>query len=123
MKKIMLSLAFVLLTCALSQAADFDAYVYWVYPGIRRTIAWDPPIGGADKYEVIVHRMNSGRNIYQGFVTEPKITVLFRTTGLNVVYIRAIKGTEEGEWQNTLNSKVSTVNGQSKAWAILVPTS
>ena len=123
MKKIMLSLAFVLLTCALSQAADFDAYVYWVYPGTRRTIVWDPPAGGADKYEVAIYRMNSGRNIYQGFVTEPKITVLFRSAGLDVVYIRAIKGAEIGEWQNTLSPGTSTVNGQSKPWAILVPTS
>ena len=121
MKKIMLSL-FLLLLASCLYAADFDAYNYWVTPGTRRTIAWDP-VAGADKYEVSIRRMESGRTLYQGFVNTPQITVKFNSTGHNVVYIRAFINGIAGEWQNTLDPLVSTVNSKNKAWVILVPTS
>jgi hypothetical protein len=121
MKKTWLYIILATLIFTVSYATDIDGYFYWVTPGTRRTIAWDA-ISGADKYEVSIRRLESGRTLYQGFVTTPQITVKFNSTGHNVVYIRAISGNTVGEWQNTLDPVVSSVNGKPKAWVIVVPT-
>jgi hypothetical protein len=119
--KTLLYIILVTLTFTASYAADFDAYSYWVTPGTRRTIAWDR-VTGAEKYEIAIRRMESGKTLYQGFVVDPQITVKFNTTGHNVVYVRSVSKDYTSEWQNTLNPAVSSVGGNPKAWVIVVPT-
>ena len=120
-----LSMVFLLIACTMATAADFDAYVYWIDPGTLRTIAWDPA-PGADGYEIIVRRMESGKALYSGTVTDPKIAIRFNTTGHNVVYLRAFKGAgaarEYGEWKNTLDPSFAVVNSVPKAWVMAIHT-
>lgn len=122
-----IGLVFILcaLICPLAIASDFEAYVYWIDPGTRRTIAWDAA-PGADGYEIIVRRMESGRDLYKGTVTDTKITIKFSTTGHNVIYLRAFKGAGEareyGEWKTTLDPSFAVVNSVPKAWVMAVHT-
>lgn len=116
-----------LLAAAIVEAADFDAYVYWVTPGTRKTIAWNPPANGADGYDLQIWRMESSRIVYQTTVLgSSQFAILWKTPGHYVAYIRAFKGPvasrEYGEWKNTLDPTVGSVNGQPRAWVLLVPT-
>lgn len=113
------------LICPLAVAADFDAYVYWISPGTRRTVEWNAA-PGADGYEIIVRRMESGKDLYSGTVTDTRITIKFSTTGHNVIYLRAFKGAgatrEYGEWKTTLDPSFAVVNSVPKAWVMAVHT-
>ena len=122
---ILLGVLFVLVAPWVVRAADFDAYVYWIDPGTLRTIAWNPA-PGADGYEIIVRRMESGKALYTGTVTGTSIGIRFNTTGHNVVYLRAFKGSgatrEYGEWKNTLDPSFAVVNSVPKAWVMAIHT-
>ena len=124
-RRTILAMAFLFIACTMATAADFDAYVYWVDPGTRRTIEWNAA-PGADGYEIIVRRMESGKALYSGTVTGTSIAIRFNTTGHNVVYLRAFKGTgdarEYGEWKNTLDPSFAVVNSAPKAWVMAVHT-
>lgn len=119
-------LSLVLAMAATVQAADFDAYVYWVEPGTRKAIAWNPPEGGADGYELQIWRMETNKVVYQTTATAPPFQILWKTPGHYIAYVRAFKGEgaskEYGEWRNTLDPTVGNVNGQPRAWVLLVPT-
>lgn len=109
----------------LVRAADYDAYVYWVPPETRKPIFWTAPETGADGYEIYIWRMESAKIMYQTTVTEPTITIRWRTRGTYIAYVRAFKiidGVKQfGEWKNTLDPTVGEVNGKPRAWVLYVP--
>ena len=117
-------IAFLIFT-SIATAADFDAYVYWTDPGTRKAIE-GVPVDGAEGYELQVRRMESNKTVYSGTTAGPKLTINWRTTGHYVAYVRSFRtgaaGKEYSEWKNTLDPTVGIVNGQPKAWVVLVPT-
>ena len=127
MKKIILSLFFILLFLSPVYSADFDSYVYWVTAGTKKTIQWDIPTEGADGYEFKIWRMETSRIVYQTKLISNQITVTWKTPGVYYPYVRAYKGPiatrQYGEWFNALDPTVAIVNGKPKAWVLLVPGS
>jgi hypothetical protein len=125
MKKIVLSLFFILLFLSPGYSADFDSYVYWVIPGTKKTIQWDTPIEGADGYEFKIWRMETSQVVYQTKIISNQITITWKTPGIYYPYVRSYKGPIATrvytEWINALDPTVAVVNGKSKAWAIYVP--
>jgi hypothetical protein len=121
--KIISVFIFCVLICPLVASADYDAYTYMIDAGTRRTIEWNPA-PGADGYEIVVRRMKSGKALYSGTVTDTSITIKFNTIGLNVIYLRAFRGTGEtreyGEWINTLDPSFAVVNSVPKAWVMAI---
>ena len=130
MKKIVLVLLFILLYFSPVYSADFDSYVYWVTQpvnsttGVKKTISWDIPDGGADGYEFKIWRMETSQIIYQTKLVSNQITVNWKTPGTYYPYVRSYKGPiatrEYSEWINSLDPTVAVVNGKPKAWVIYV---
>jgi hypothetical protein len=125
MKRIYLSAIVLTLFSVMAQAADFDAYVYWVTPGQKRIVAWEVPDGGADGYEIYVWQLEGARRFLSGrIVATNQIEITWKTHGHYIIYCRAFKGEGEtrtwSEWVNTLDPLVGQVNGLPRSWVLYV---
>ena len=124
MKKTIILVAIMLLVTALAQAADFDAYVYWVTPGTKKTVGWTAP-EGAEGYEIYVWQLEGSKRFLSGrILTTNSIEITWKTSGHYIIYCRAFSGTGDArtwsEWVNTLDPAVGEVNGQPRAWVLYV---
>ena len=119
---ILLGFLFVLIAPLIARA-DYDGYTYMIESGTRKTIAWDAA-PGADGYEISVRRLESGKDLGSWSTESTQFTIKFNTTGHNVIYLRAFKGSgaarEYGEWKNTLDPSFSVVNSVPKAWVMAI---
>lgn len=125
MKKAILTVAFMLLVTALTYAADFDAYTYWVTPGTKKTVAWTAGDALTEGYEIYVWQMEGSRRFLSGrILATNQIEITWRTPGHYIIYCRAFKGSETArewsDWVNTLDPTVGEVNGQPRAWVLYV---
>jgi hypothetical protein len=108
-----------------AHAADFDAYVYWVTPGVKKIVAWEAPEGGADGYEIYVWQLEGAKRFLSGrIVTTNQIEITWKTHGHYIIYCRAFNGEGEtrtwSEWVNTLDPLIGQVNGLPRAWVLYV---
>jgi hypothetical protein len=125
MKKTILSVMLSIIMAVAAHASDFDAYCYWVTPGEKKIVAWTPPEGGADGYEIYVWQLEGAKRFLSGrIVTTNQIEITWRTHGHYIIFCRAFCG--EGtartfsEWVNTLDPLVGQINGLPRAWVLYV---
>jgi hypothetical protein len=112
-------IAFAALTAS-AAAADFNAYVYWVPYNTLKTVEWQA-VTGASGYEIYIWQMEGAKRFLSGMkVTESKLTVNWKTHGHYIVYVRCFKNGVYGEWANSLDPAVGTVDGKQQAWVLYV---
>ena len=120
MRGLMHKVAFILLMATSAAAADFNAYVYWVPYNTLKTVEWQA-VPGASGYEVYVWQMEGAKRFLGGMmVTEPRLSVKWKTHGHYIVYVRYIKNGVYGEWANSLDPAVGTVDGKPQPWVLYV---
>lgn len=125
LRNILLVFSFLLIFSTLSNAlSDLDAYEYWVPYNTSKAFEWSP-IDGADGYELYVWQLESSKRfLYGKIVYTNKHSIVWKTHGHYVVYVRHFKLVDGqrvfGEWGNSLNPEVGIVDGKPKAWVIYV---
>jgi hypothetical protein len=125
MKKLLALNLLLLVFASFAVAADFDAYVFWVPYGTQKTVEWNP-IKDASGYEIYAWQMEGEKRFLAGkIVTIPEVSVVWRTHGHYVLYVRAFKDVggvrNFGAWGHSLDPAVGIVKGAPRAWALYVP--
>jgi hypothetical protein len=124
-KKIFLVVSFLFLFIVPATAfADLDAYEYWVQSGTIRSFEWSA-VTGADGYELYIWQLEGSKRFLSGkIVFTNRHSVLWKTYGHYIVYVRHFKLVNGvrifGEWGNSLDPKIGVVNGNPRAWVIYI---
>jgi hypothetical protein len=103
---------------------NLDVYEYWVQSGTSRSFEWSA-VPGASGYELYIWQLENSQRFLSGkIVTASTHTILWKTHGHYIVYIRHFKlvnGVRNfGEWGNSLDPAIGVVDGKPKAWIIYV---
>jgi hypothetical protein len=123
-RNILLVLSFLLLFNSFSNAAILDAHEYWVPYNTAQAFEWIA-VDGAAGYEIYIWQLERSKRFLSGkIVTTNKHSIVWKTHGHYVVYVRHFKLVNGvrvfGEWGNSLDPAVGIVDGKPRAWVIYV---